>query len=369
MTVGDDSSRFASVNQHYDAIIHEEEEIICGWPTDSVTINAHVHDDDSSSNSAMKVDEVQTVLFFIPGNPGCVGWYIRFLANVISKIGPRYAAHGISYAGHGVGDHIVEGLDPKLRDLPWTIKGQVEHKIKWIDEVLTSYCKSVRIIFISHSIGSHMVQRICMLRKDLLRRSDMVFHLMPFIRFEPSILSQRIPLTFMAHLPKWMTVGGLQMACQFAANVPKSVLENYFNTYGGVKCPDGRMFALELVRQPEMARNFLTLGVEELRTLPAGQFDEISLNTIAQNCRTFLLYCGGPDQWAPYSHMKEMREKQDAGILSRDIQTKFMADLVHGFVVFPEMVDPVVSFVVDSILASSHSGITKQSIGHMRSKL
>ena len=56
MTVGDDSSRFASVHQHYDAIIHEEEEIICGWPTDSVTINAHVHDDDSSSNSAMKVD-------------------------------------------------------------------------------------------------------------------------------------------------------------------------------------------------------------------------------------------------------------------------------------------------------------------------
>lgn len=310
------------------------------------------------------------MILFIPGNPGCIGWYTKFLASIISRIGPLYAGHGISYAGHGVGDHIVEGLDPKIRDLPWTIQGQVEHKIEWVEKVLASYSKSARIIFVSHSIGSHMVQRICMLRKDLLQRSDMVFHLMPFIRFEPSVMSQRVPLTFMAHLPKWMTVGGIQIASQFAANTPKSVLDSWFNTLGGVKCPDGRMLALELVRQPEMARNFLTLGVEELRSLPAGQFDEISLNTIAQECPTHILYCGGPDQWAPYSHMEELRKMQDAGSLSRNIETKYMDDLVHGFVVFPEMVGPVVSFVVDSILTSRPKIISsKQSMGYPRSKL
>ena len=354
--------------EYFDTIVHKEEILVCDWPTDTVYIHAY---DDSNHQINAKV-QPNFVIFFIPGNPGCIGWYVRFLSEIISKIGPKYVAHGISYAGHGTVQHQLVGFGDLNRDFPWTLKGQIDHKIEFVDQLAEKYDYdgNVRYIFISHSIGSHMVQRINILRPDILLRTSKILYLMPFIRFDPAlVLTQKFPLSFVANLPRRLSVGILNLASQFAANTPIRLLDEFMKGANGVECVEGRCLAIELVRQPEMASNFLTLGIEELRDLPQ-KFDEAAFKIICQKCPMFILYCGsgGPDQWAPLNHMLEVIEKQNNGSFPRNVHLQYRDDLVHGFVVIPDMIDPVVQFVIESCSGKLQGvgGLTKV---HLKSTL
>ena len=80
----------------------------------------------------------KVILVFIPGNPGLIEWYSDTLMKIVQRLGPSYAARGISYAGHGISDDVVgskyehnrsvKSDNSCLRDMsvPWTIEGQSE---------------------------------------------------------------------------------------------------------------------------------------------------------------------------------------------------------------------------------------------------
>ena len=142
-----------------------------------------------------------TVLVFVPGNPGCVGWYIPLLEQLVTELGIGFAARGISYAGHGTTSDIVnveQWVDRgEIREtrIPWTVDGQIEHKVAWMEMILeemkeigrewtSQAMQPPRFIFLSHSIGAHMVQRLCTLRPDMLARTCLLIHLMPFMRMD-----------------------------------------------------------------------------------------------------------------------------------------------------------------------------------------
>ena len=108
---------------------------IAGIKTDTISINY------TQNNQTI---QPHTILLFVPGNPGCIGWYSKpFLYNIIQKLGTGHAAHGISYAGHGFGhdfhvktpDEMHPFINNKQRALH-TTQGQVHHKIHWIDSLL-----------------------------------------------------------------------------------------------------------------------------------------------------------------------------------------------------------------------------------------
>ena len=93
---------------------------ICGWPTDTLTIDddddlyqndvhsTSIHDKNNPYyNAATHI----TLLIFIPGNPGVIHWYTQFLVRIVEQLGEGYAVRGISYAGHGVGDDVVGTRD------------------------------------------------------------------------------------------------------------------------------------------------------------------------------------------------------------------------------------------------------------------
>ena len=113
-------------------VVKETVQDISGWPTDTLSI-----DYDRRSDGLGPYP--QTVILFVPGNPGCVGWYKKMLVALVERLGIGFAARGVSYAGHGVGENIVGDGMAKLVDrpdcgrrnprIPWTVDGQVEHKV------------------------------------------------------------------------------------------------------------------------------------------------------------------------------------------------------------------------------------------------
>jgi len=325
---------------------------ICGWPTDTFAIDYYDEPDKREASP-------HTVLLFIPGNPGCCSWYQQLLLQAVKRLGRGYAVRATSYAGHGVGASIVgceSGLDNDGRSnaVVWTIDGQVEHKIQWIDGLLAADFKGIsppqrgkdglpRFIFVSHSIGAHLAQRLCVIRDDILERTDMLVHLMPFIRFDPCQQHKKTILSTVAHSPN-AAVRFLWTASRLASKMPKNVLDKCLKYFAGVDDDEGRKLALELVCQPRMAQNFLTLGMEEIRDVPERHDDE-SLRIIGRHCATAMLFCGGPDHWAPHFHIEELEDLRKEGKLPKNIYTEYRGDLVHDFVVHKEMVGPVVDFI------------------------
>lgn len=107
--------------------VKEDEKELCAWQTDTFEIDYY----DSDHNQ----QHPHTILMFVPGNPGCAGWYIAMLKTVVERLGRGYACRAASYAGHGTVSHLVTAKDDKGKKLAWSVDGQVEHKIEWIDLV------------------------------------------------------------------------------------------------------------------------------------------------------------------------------------------------------------------------------------------
>jgi hypothetical protein len=256
---------------------------IIGWPTETV----HVFHD----NAGAELGELPSViLVFVPGNPGCVGWYTPLLVDLVTKLGSGFAARGLSYAGHSGSDELTNveqwhnnnNLSME-RDsaIPWTIEGQVRHKISFLDTVLSEWkdlreqheqknsvsSKSPslpRFVFLAHSIGAHMVSRVCILRPDILQQTDLLVQLMPYMRMKAHRFQQKL-LNLGASYPniliglgKTLTILLKAMPYQAIDSLMKSIVEDQ----------DGRTLAVRLARQPRFARNFFELGTEEIRDVP-----------------------------------------------------------------------------------------------------
>ena len=61
-------------------------QLICGWPTDLSSIDYYDYD---VTKSGYRNDPVypHTIIMFVPGNPGCIGWYDDMLYSIVQQIG------------------------------------------------------------------------------------------------------------------------------------------------------------------------------------------------------------------------------------------------------------------------------------------
>ena len=64
--------------QYKDLSVIEKQECICGWPTDTLSI------DIKTENSV-----IHSLIIFTPGNPGVIQWYIDLLCKVLQQLGKR----------------------------------------------------------------------------------------------------------------------------------------------------------------------------------------------------------------------------------------------------------------------------------------
>lgn len=247
---------------------------ILGWPTDVVSI------DWRQGSLGDRGIPAHTYIFFVPGNPGLVGWYIPALTSIVQQLGPGFALRGVSYAGHGVTEEVVN-VEPYQDDcnthgankcrqarniqIPWSIQGQIQHKLAWIDQIHDSdNLETKRLVFVSHSIGAHMVQRMLVLRRDWRLRTAALVHWMPFLRMDPDTRAQQYKLYTAAHHPDAVIAIGRKVLEVLRS---RTSLVNYMLKR---TAPDdrGRDLAVRLLQHPTFIRNFFELGTEELRDVP-----------------------------------------------------------------------------------------------------
>lgn len=240
-------------------VVDERIETLEGWPTDTVRVDWEF----SGEGEQRRRRKPHTLLVFFPGNPGCIGWYTPNLVELVKRLGPGFAGRGVSYAGHSPSHptfNEVEanphGADPSV---PWTVDGQIQHKSCYLDQILAEHSSPPRLIFLSHSIGAHMVERLCVLRPDdILRHTVGILHLMPFHRMKPPPFEARILEWGAANSRLLIRAGkGLMRGLQALPDpswVPRVVED-----------PDGQAIAASLLRQPTYAANHFELGTEEPR--------------------------------------------------------------------------------------------------------
>lgn len=242
-------------------------EQVLQWPSDAFSID---HFDDQNKPAAP-----HTILLFVPGNPGLVDWYVPSFQKLIGQLGPGFCVRGVSYAGHSLGAsrlQVAKWAGLRDTDVPWTIDGQCRHKIAYIDMMLEQLGKdfgqrvaqTVRIVFVSHSIGAHLTQRLLVHRLDLLQRTLLVIHLMPLIRMDAPYWRQQF-LDFAANHPEF-TIAWHRGMMQNLQLLPTRTLAFSLRTMMGDA--EARHITAQLVRQPEFATNFFTLGLEEIRKVP-----------------------------------------------------------------------------------------------------
>jgi len=298
-----------------------------------------------------------------------VGWYIPSLLNLVKRCGRGFAARGISYAGHGTSDDIadVETWIPKKKDrdtdIPFTVDGQILHKEAYMDMVeaeikerraAAAACRSKndddnhqhqpppRYIFLAHSIGCHMIQRLLVFRPDILRQTVLVLYITPFNRMKSDWWSEFL-LFNLSSMPETI-IGHAQSLMKLLATLPVHVLDTLIK--GDIRCENGRKITINLLQQPHFGRNFFELGMEEVRDLP--EIPDVSgFRIIGQHCPICILFVGN-DKWARNFHIDNIKELQAKGIAPKNIYMSYLPHLVHDYVVRPEMV-PLVSAVFVSL--------------------
>ena len=67
----------------------EETLTLLEWPSETVSIEWNAD-----------FDVPRTIIFFVPGNPGLVHWYIPMLVSLVKRLGVGYSAYAASHAGH-----------------------------------------------------------------------------------------------------------------------------------------------------------------------------------------------------------------------------------------------------------------------------
>ena len=175
--------------------------------------------------------------------------------------------------------------------IPWTIRGQVLHKCSYIDTIISEFddqlpqqsptsqqngkdannnetttatTPAVRFIFMGHSFGCYVIQQLCILRYDIIERTDGFLYLMPFIRMKADYINQ-MKLNLGASSPNTLIRLGTIMSRTYKG-LPKRLVDAFVKL--GISDDKSRDIAVRLLRQPTFVKNFFTLGTEEIRDIP-----------------------------------------------------------------------------------------------------
>ncbi|GKZ01280.1 hypothetical protein MPSEU_001079000 [Mayamaea pseudoterrestris] len=351
---------------------------LLGWPTTTISIQWTKNDnepkeDPATLHNSFELSSPDTVIFFVPGNPGLVQFYVPMLLAMMQRLGPGFAAFGASHAGHGVtndsnewelGDNMAdETIDNQQQNheqqgdtsISWTMEGQVLHKMAFIDHILqslvfqhSSTLQQPFIIFISHSIGSYLTQQLLLLRPDVLLETQLLIQLMPFTRMNAPLRTQLVLDLIAKEFPKRTAIRMLQQFSRVMARLPEPTVDAILLRHGNMTDAHARSVASKLVRNASFAGNFLELGSREIRQVPR-HLETSSLRYINAYAPIAMLLAKN-DHWAPQESLTndiKLLQKQD--ILPENVDTHYNAALKHDFVSYSGQSDVVVDFCVEQI--------------------
>lgn len=245
-------------------------------------------------------------IVIIPGNPGLGGFYIPFAHQLYNLFNEKISILIISQAGHSPPHKYC-----------FTLKEQIEHKLKAIEQLLPT---DHRLTLIGHSIGSYMVLQML---DRLENRLDRAFLLFPTIeRMKESSAGQR----FVRFYP--ILIYLLPFLCLLLQYLfPFENLKRKFLSYHFSDSPiEDRSILIDTVLydllNPQAVRNLLQMANEEMSVVQKRD-DRL----IKRFLPKLTFYYGTNDHWVPDDIAKQMRNLYPNGDII-ECTNKYM----HAFV-------------------------------------
>jgi pimeloyl-ACP methyl ester carboxylesterase len=227
-------------------------------------------------------------IVIIPGNPGLGGFYIPFAHELYNLFNEKISILIISQAGHS----------PPLKHC-YTLKEQIEHKLKAIEQLLPTN-ENHRLILIGHSIGAYMVLKML---ERLENQFERAFFLFPTIeRMKDSLAGKR----FLFWYP--ILINFLPFLCfLFKILFPSEWLKRKIISFYFSNSPiEDRSILVDTVLydllNPLTIKNLLQMANEEMIVVQKRD-DQILERFIEQ----ITFYYGTNDHWVPNDIPKYMK--------------------------------------------------------------
>ncbi|XP_078578781.1 lipid droplet-associated hydrolase-like [Branchiostoma floridae x Branchiostoma japonicum] len=272
----------------------------------------------------------------VPGNPGVIGYYDKFMRELYRKHGGCIPVWGVSHAGHVIiPDHAKKG-NSGISKGTYGFQDQIAHKISFIKNHIP---RDTHLILIGHSVGCYMVLEILKHCPEVNVLKGV--QLLPMIEhFEKTPNGSRMKPLLLYF--RWLAVF-VAFLLSFLPDIVKQWLVQLY--FMGRKVDEGAVEASLNLFDPKVTNSSLFMASQELR-----QVHEPDLHCIAQHLDKLIFYYGAIDGWAPvsfYQRMKNSFPQGDIRLCERGI--------LHAFVLqqSTEMAGMVAEWIEQATAAES----------------
>ncbi|KAI0062556.1 hypothetical protein BV25DRAFT_1870311 [Artomyces pyxidatus] len=220
-----------------------------------------------------------TVILFLPGNPGLLGFYIPFL----TAIHAATSSSSLSIIAHGyLGLQSCFGGDSNRPDVPTIqLPAQIEAKLEVVDALRLAYGPKTKILLVGHSLGTWMALQILKARPDVAAGAFLLFPTVSDMGGTPN--GKRFSHLFRPPLPR--IISHLSVLVR---SLPLRILSVLFPGW-----PDAQLLVLRtLLRSPSAIYTVLTLANNEIETIR-----ELDVAVLDQHVEHLWLYFAEDDDW------------------------------------------------------------------------
>uniref|UniRef100_A0A7M5VE20 Lipid droplet-associated hydrolase n=2 Tax=Clytia hemisphaerica TaxID=252671 RepID=A0A7M5VE20_9CNID len=256
-------------------------------------------------------DNSDTVIVVIPGNPGAIEFYDRFMENLFQYC--KLPIFGISHAGHNLIPsksslvrRVYKELNPNIKSSDkhvFTLEEQIEHKLAFIRQYIDP---NKKIILIAHSLGSYitlkMLERLDSEEADRVKQIILLFPV-----FERTMETQSgrkwVPLTQFLQRPVIRTTKLVELLPQ---TVKKSLIDfiahqRRFSNDSKKSLSNG----IDSLVTPNGLRNMSQIAKDLSKIGRIGDLE----NVIETFSERLTFYYGASDLWTPLSFYEEMKTR------------------------------------------------------------
>ena len=263
-------------------------------------------------------------VFFIPGNPGTLFFYIRFLQELGQLLTAcpalsAYAAiccHGLGHAMHHLETSSIQTavLEAKKETSRCDLEFQTHHANEFIQSVLSNRTRyepaglfDYDCMIVGHSIGAYIVLQILQQYPALLKRTKYLMLLMPFIAWS------KLPTLHRAKLSSFIRLYPFSYHCM--TNLAKPLLRMSSSLkrrlVGLATGHTGDVLEAIAVglTSDRIVQNFLTMGADEIRHVRENEQQMlnylIELDQTQREMEIVAVYTDD-DDWAPLGDANEL---------------------------------------------------------------
>ncbi|XP_070533901.1 lipid droplet-associated hydrolase-like [Ptychodera flava] len=277
--------------------------------------------------------EHDVLVLVIPGNPGVVGFYELFMETLYEASGRQVPVWGISHAGHEMTPDMKKThWNWNTDDSKYTLKGQVKHKVEFIDKYVPPEKK---LILIGHSIGCYFILEILKRMPHLnVLKCIMLFPTIEGMWDSPKGTWMAPILVYL----RWAALLPVVLLSYLSAHVQWSLILWYFRGRNVAPCTYNATMNLF---SPVCVSNQMYMAACEMKEVVLPD-----LETIRHHLPKLLFYYGATDHWCPVSYYEKMKRifpHGDIRLCKRGFKHAFCLESSE------EMADMVWSWIKDEV--------------------